>query len=293
MTEKFQKYRWYFLALLFAATSFVWCVVYREDIHGVLTVAFLDVGQGDSIYIEAPNGNQILLDGGPDKKVLKSLGAVMPFYDRSIDLLALSHPHLDHFGGFLYILPRYSVGGFASSGTVHDTSEYKQLLGVLDLPAGQQDSKSIKRIVLERGEEIDMGSGVTLEVLLPDRDVEKTTPHDGVLVMRMNYGKTSIMLTGDMEERLENYLVALDSRGLESTVLKIGHHGSHTSTGRAFLGYVSPEYAVISSDGGKRYGHPHKETLDTISKFGVTVLRTDEDGTIIFKSDGEKISLAQ
>ncbi len=251
-------------------------------------MAFLDVGQGDAVFIEAPNGNQILLDGGPDKKVLKSLASLMPFYDRSIDLLVLSHPHLDHFGGLLYIIPRYFVGGLVSSGAVHQISEFKSFETSLQL-------KDIKTIVLRRGSKIDMGGGVLLEVLLPDRDVAESKPHDGMLVMRLTYGKTSILLTGDMEENLENYLVSLDGDSptsrLKSQILKIGHHGSHTSTSQSFLGYVSPTYAIISSRMGNSYGHPHKETLDILDKFGVKTLRTDISGTVVFKSDGEGVEI--
>ncbi|MDO8493664.1 MAG: MBL fold metallo-hydrolase [bacterium] len=282
MRDKIHKLRWHFLTGLFLATAFTWYVVYREDRHGILTVAFLDIGQGDAIYIEAPNGNQILLDAGPNKKILKALGRVIPFYDRSIDLLALSHPHLDHFGGFLYVIPRYDIGGFVSSGTAHNTSEF----GIFQKSLEQ---KNIKNIVVHRGTKVDMGDGVVLEVLFPDREVTNTTPHDGMLVMRLVYSKTSILLTGDMEENLENYLVSLNTGGLKSQVLKVGHHGSHTSTSRTFLGYVSPTYAVISLGTDNSYGHPHKETLDILNKFGVSTLRTDIEGTIILKSDGESL----
>lgn len=253
-----------------------------------MTVAFLDVGQGDAIFIEAPNGNQILLDAGSNRKVLKSLGVVMPFYDRSIDLLALSHPHLDHFAGFLNIIGRYYVGGIISSGTLHKTSEFKILQN--DIQA-----ENIKNITLHRGMKIDMGDGVFLNVLSPDRDVTNADPHDGMLVMKLIYGNTSVLLTGDMEDDIENYLVALDgnppSGELKSQVLKIGHHGSRTSTSQTFLGYVSPEYAIISSGAGNSYGHPHKETLDILERFEVKLFRTDTDGTVVLKSDGEEVRI--
>ncbi len=282
MKVKIPALKWYVLSTLFLLTIFVWYVIYREDRRGILTVAFLDVGQGDGIFIEAPNGNQILLDAGPDKKVLKSLSRVMPFYDRSIDLLALSHPHLDHLGGFIYVVPRYDIGGLISSGTVHKTSEYNQFQKILK-------DKNIKNIVVQRGMKIDMGDGVLLDVLFPDRDVVNTKPHDGMLVMKLTYGKTSVMLTGDMEENVESYLVSLDGEKLKSDVLKVGHHGSHTSTRQSFLGYLSPRYAVISSGASNSYGHPHRETLDILSRFNIETLRTDTRGTIVMKSDGEEI----
>jgi len=148
---------------------------------------------------------------------------------------------------------------------------------------------------------------VALEVLLPDRDVANAKPHDGMLVVKLTYGKTSVLLTGDMEENLENYLVLIDGARdggdppppagefgeLKSQVLKIGHHGSRTSTSRDFLGYVSPIYAVISSGAGNSYGHPHRETLDILDKFGIKALRTDADGTIIFKTNGEELTVSR
>lgn len=274
----------YFLATLILLAIFVWYVIYREDRRGVLSVTFFDVGQGDAIFIESPNGNQILLDAGPDKKILRLLGSVMPFYDRHIDLLAVSHPHLDHFGGLLSVVQRYKVGGLISSGTINETSEF-------DLFQSSLASRGIRGITLKRGMEIDMGDGVVLDVLFPDRDASSLTPHDGMLVMRLVYGSTSILLTGDMEENLESYLVALEGDDLRSQVLKVGHHGSRTSTSQSFLGYVSPVYAVISSGRNNRYGHPHKDTMESLDRFDIKVFRTDQQGTIKLKSDGESLSI--
>ncbi|MBI5449343.1 MBL fold metallo-hydrolase [Candidatus Gottesmanbacteria bacterium] len=297
LKKALKQWRWIFLVVLFFITTFVWYVIYREDRHGILTVAFLDVGQGDAIYIEAPNGNQILLDGGPDGKVIQALDKVMPFYDRSIDILALSHPHLDHFGGFLDILPRYFVGAVLSSGTLGDTQEYKTF-NKIGLPgqggsylAGRQATSGIKQIIARIGMVIDMGRGVTISVLLPTHDVTNVKPHDGVMVLRLNYGKTSILLTGDMEKNLEDYLITLEGERLQSDVLKVGHHGSKTSSSEELLGFVSPEYAIISVGAKNMYGHPAEEVLGRLASFEIKTLRTDQNGTIILKSDGETLRL--
>ncbi|MEK7066325.1 MAG: MBL fold metallo-hydrolase, partial [Patescibacteria group bacterium] len=252
----------------------------------------LDVGQGDSIYIEAPNGNQIVLDGGPNKKVLQSLGEVMPFYDRSIDLLALSHSHLDHFAGFLDIIPRYSIGAFLSSVTVNDIPEYKTLKNLLGGSTSKYGQASgIKQIVARRGRVIDMGGGVYIDILIPNQDVTNAKIHDGMMVLQLHYGKTSVLLTGDMEQPFEDYLVAFDGEKLKSDVLKVGHHGSRTSSSEEFLGYVSPQYAVISVGEKNMYGHPNKEILDRFEKFDIQVFRTDQNGTVILRSDGETLTL--
>ncbi len=268
------------LGVFVLGNIFIWYVVFAEDRHDLLTVAVMDIGQGDSIFIDAPSGNQLLIDGGPNGKVLRALSGVMPFYDRSIDLLALSHPHADHVAGLVDVMRRYDVSAIVSSGTQHNTPEYESF-----------QKLNIKNYILIRGQRINLGRGVILDVLLPDRDVTNVKPHDGMLVMKLTYGQTCVMLTGDMEDNLENYLLYLSGESLKCDVLKVGHHGSKTSTSQEFVGAVSPKFAVISSGAGNRYGHPHQETLDTLTKFNVETLRTDIVGTVIFKSDGQQVKV--
>lgn len=279
------SFKIYALGVLIIANALVWYAVFREDRRGVLTVSFLDVGQGDSIFIDAPNGNQILLDGGPDKKVLRALSNVMPFYDREIDLLALSHPHIDHLTGFIDVLDRYSVSGFLNSGTKTQTPEYFAFRNHLEV----QPPSGIREIIAKRGMIVDLGDDVYLDVLLPTGDATNLPPHDGMMVTRLRYGNTAVLFTGDMEQGLENYLVSLDGAKLKSDILKVGHHGSKTSTYEALLGYVAPKYAVISVGKNNMYRHPNEATLARLTNFGIPILRTDESGTITFKSDGEKV----
>lgn len=287
MQNKSLKFKAYLIIFLTVANVFIWYAVSRENREGILTVSFLDVGQGDAIFIDAPNGDQILIDGGPDKKVLRSLGGAIPFYDRSIDLLALTHPHADHLAGLLEVLPRYSVLGFLSSGTKAKTPEYFSLTNYL----GTKRPSGMQEVVAKRGTKINLGDGAYIDVLLPITDVASSSPHDGMAVYRLVYGKTSFLFAGDMEKGMENYLVAADGAKLKSDVLKVGHHGSKNSTSEAFLGYVSPKYAVISVGVDNTYGHPAEETIIELEKFGAEVLRTDKLGTVTIKSDGEKISL--
>lgn len=270
------------VGILTASALFVWYVAFTEDRRGILTVTFLDVGQGDAILIDAPNGNQLLIDGGPPGKGVRALSRALPFYDHAVDLVALSHPHLDHFGGFLDIVRAYGVGAVITSGTVNGTPDFAEWQKLLR-------EKELKELVLERGERINLGAGVYVDVLLPDRDVSGDSPHNGTLVLRLTYGTTSFLFTGDMEENLEQYLVSLEGEKLTSTVLKVGHHGSDTSTSKPLLGFVGPQYAVISVGEGNSYGHPKQETLDALSEFGVETLRTDERGDIVLMSNGETV----
>ena len=237
MREKIKKqFRYYFLGLLFLATVFVWYAVFRESRSG-LEIDFLDVGQGDAIFIQAPNGNQVLLDSGPNKKILSELSKVMPFYDRSIDVIIESHPDNDHIAGFIDTLKRYDIGAVMESGVVVDTPVYKELENIIK-------NKNIQKILAKRGMRINMGDGVYIDVLLPALNNPSFSPHDGMIVLRLNYGKNSFLLAGDMEEKMENYLVSIDNLsagGLKSDVLKIGHHGSKTSTSENLLGDVNPD----------------------------------------------------
>lgn len=275
-----------FLATLFLATCLIWYAVFRENREGMLTIAFLDIGQGDAIYIEAPNGNQMLIDGGPPKKILSALRRVTPFYDRSIDILMVTNPDLDHIGGFIDVLGSFKVDKVVEPGTRNVSGVYAELEQSIS-------TEGADRIVAQRGQTIwlDKKHGVSFQVLFPDRNVSGVGTNDGSIVGKLLYGNTSIMFTGDSPQKIEKYLVLLDGDKLDSDILKVGHHGSRTSTSEEFVGFVSPEYAVISNGRGNSYGHPHKETLNTLDKFDVKTFRTDEKGTIIFKTDGETLSI--
>ena len=276
----------FFLALLLAVDIFAWYVLVNEDRRGLLTVSFLDVGQGDAIFIEAPNGNQLLLDGGPDASVLRELGKKMPFYDRSIDVLAVSHSDQDHIAGLPDVLARFSVALVIEGGTMSSTSAYEAL------EHARADEGS--RFVLARAGDrivLDEERGVVLSVLFPDRDASQFETNTGSIVAELVYGDTCFLLTGDSPTAIEEYLVELYNDALECDVLKAGHHGSRTSSSPEFVKAVSPTYAVISAGKENRYGHPHKEVLDILNAAGVKVLRTDEHGVVTFVSDGKDIML--
>lgn len=270
------------LGLLLIATITLWGIVLREERGGLLTVAFLNVGQGDAIYIEAPNGRQMLIDGGPTRSVLSELSKVMPWYDRSIDVLVVTNPDKDHMAGFIDVLKSYTVDAIFESGTVPGTQVYEELQETIA-------NVGVKKILARRGMTIWLNNETRLSVLYPDRDVSGLSSNDGSIVAKLSYGNTSVMLTGDTVSGVEKWLIKLDGKDLKSDVLKVGHHGSRTSTAPEFVGFVAPQFAVISDGVRNRYGHPHKETLDTLAKFKVPVFRTDLLGTIVMHSDGETV----
>ncbi|HBM45386.1 MAG: hypothetical protein UT05_C0011G0030 [Parcubacteria group bacterium GW2011_GWF2_38_76] len=284
MKNKKEKIKIILLCIATLSCFFVWYAVFAEDRQGILTVSFLDVGQGDAIFIDTPNGNQILIDGGPNKKVLQELSRVMPFYDRSIDLVALSHPHTDHVVGLLSVFSRYLVSGFLESGVSVKTPDYVSLKELVA-------ENNVRDVLAIRGMKIDLGGDVTMDVLLPGEDSSKTDPHEGMMVLRLVYGKNSFLLTGDLEKGIENMLVYIEGENLKSDVLKVGHHGTKNASYPSFLGNVKPKYAVISVGKKNMYGHPAPETIKRFEYFGIPVLRTDEEGTITFQSDGEAVVL--
>lgn len=284
------KLRLIILLILFLFTIVCVYAGFREDRRGILTVVFLDVGQGDAIFIEAPNGNQMLIDGGPGRAVLRELSKVMPFYDRSIDIVLATHPDADHISGLNDVLNKYAVGLFVEPGVESDTNIHKEL-------KGRVQAKSIKTIEVRRGMTIDLGRDAVLEILFPVLDPRGMETNAASIVARLVYGENEFLLTGDSPQNIEDYLVfqeklkSSNDDSLQSDVLKAGHHGSKTSTGAEFLAAVSPEYVVISAGKNNRYGHPSPEVLDILNNFGAKILRTDQSGRIIFKSDGMNLEL--
>lgn len=269
------------LALLFLALC-IWYAAIREDRRGLLTVSFLNIGQGDAIFIDAPSGRQALIDGGPGGIVLRELSKVIPWYDRTIDVVIPTHPDADHIGGLVDVLPRYKIGMIVHSDVEGDTATAKALVEA-------QAREGAQQIVARRGQIIDLGGGAYLEILSPDRSVQNVETNTGCVVARLVYGKTSFMLSCDAPKEIENYLVRLDGADLHSDVLKAGHHGSKNSSSELFVGFVNPAYGIFSRGCNNKYGHPAPEIVALFERFGIPTSDTCKDGTITFVSDGEKV----
>lgn len=272
------------------ANAFTWYVIWRETPKEILTVAFLDIGQGDAIYIEAPNGNQALVDGGSGRSVLRALGEVMPFYDRSLDVVIATHPDADHIGGLPFVLDRFAVGAVLEPGVNSETNVYREF-------KRRAGDGTRLHLFARRGLRLRLDRAVTLDILFPDQDPTGWETNTASIVTQLVYGNTSFLLTGDSPIKIEKYLITLDGlpggkagRRLQSDVLKVGHHGSRTSTAPEYAAVVNPQYAIISAGLQNRYGHPHQEVLDNLAKIGATILRTDKQGTIIFQSDGRTLT---
>jgi competence protein ComEC len=282
---KLKKYLPYiFLITLVFASSYIWYVVYKKENNIPLaTVAYLDIGQGDSIFIEAPNGHQMLIDGGPDRRVLGKLASVMPWGDKSLDVVLATHTDADHIGGLPDVLENYSVGTMIENGGASDTKIY-----------GRLESDIVKtktpKIIAHKGMRIMLDSvhNVYVDILFPDRDISHfTEANDGSIVARLVYNREAFMLTGDATVYTENLIMQTEGgESLHSQVLKLGHHGSHTSSSQLWLEKVHPDMAIISAGLNNRYGHPHKEILDRLKTLGIPYRATYKEGTIIYKTDG-------
>lgn len=271
----------YLVVLLAAGNLFVWYAAAAEE-RRELTIAFLDVGQGDAIYIESPAGVRVLVDGGPGRSVLAGLGVLMPFYERSLDLIVVSNPDQDHIAGLVDVLGRYDVGAVLEPGTVPQTQIY-------DIFSHAVSEEGSRRILARRGMRIDLGRGVTLDILFPDREASGLSTNTGSIVAKLAYGETSVMLPGDTTSAIEEYLAMRDGERLDVDILKLAHHGSKTSSSDAFLSATTPDYAIISAGKENRYGHPHGDVLKRLKRRGVPVLATFKEGAIVFESDGVRL----
>ncbi len=265
---------------LLLVVTLVWTRVWRFK-TGQLVVAFLDVGQGDAIYIESPTGRQVLVDGGAGGAVLRELGQVMPWFDRSLDLVIASHPDADHVGGLIDVFKRYQVAGFMESGVESDNRLDDNLRDLVE-------REPATLLLARRGQVVELGGGARLEILFPDRDPSGWETNEASIVARLVYGQHEFLLTGDAPLSVERRLLAAPET-LGADVLKAGHHGSRTSTGDDWLAAVNPDWTIISAGAKNRYGHPHPELLARVAKTSSTVVKTVERGTIVFKTDGREL----
>jgi competence protein ComEC len=273
------------LAVLGVASILVWWVNLTQP-DGYLHVHFLNVGQGDGIFIQTPSGRQVLVDGGSDPQVLfNELGAAMPFWDRSIDVLLLTHPDFDHMGAQLAVPERYNIAQAVVSAvtiTNKDGQAWKDIVTTASIPVVAQSA----------GGWIDLGDGVALWFLWPSDEpamkrsnVDVNDKNEHSLVAMLVYGELRLLLTGDAGLPAERAMIHTGAP-LAAQILKVGHHGSNSSTGTDFVTEVNPSIAVVQV-GQNRYGHPTQEVLDALS--GRIILRNDLHGRIHMWSDGQHL----
>jgi competence protein ComEC len=272
--------------LITVATLYAYSYAVFLTPSNILSVSFLDVGQGDAIYIRTPNGNDVLIDGGPDDSVIQKLHEVVPSFDRDIDLIIETHPDKDHIAGLIPVFEQYNVNNFlrseVSSGTSFDIA----------LQEHAQREFELKNILARRGERIilDKKYGVYLDILFPDQDTSNfKETNDASIVARLVYKSKSFLLTGDSPSSVEQFLARNDKQLIKSTVLKLGHHGSKTSSSEEFLDQVQPAYAIVSAGKNNSYHHPNQTVVDRVNSHQSKLLSTIDLGTITFETDGTDI----
>lgn len=246
-----------------------------------LEVHFLDVGQGDAIFIQAPNGKQMLVDGGRNSSVIRELSNFIKWNDKDIDVVLATHPDSDHIGGLPEVFDRFNILNYLDNGKPSEEYLYREVQNRLSL----QSSRYLKAT---RGLNIilDKRAGVYFQVLFPSEDFSLDNDNEMSVVGRLVYGDTSFLLTGDAGKMVENMLVYSDGDLLRSDILKAGHHGSKSSSGLLFLEKVAPEYSVISASANNSYGHPDGGVIKNLESVGSEILETSKEGSVSFYSDG-------
>lgn len=266
------------LLLIAFLVSFTAVSLPDDNLH----VSFLDIGEGDSILVQIA-GKSILIDGGPSPQaVCLALSEKLPFWDHSIDMVILTHPHLDHLSGLVEVLKRYRVKQVLAPGITTSSPVYQEWIRLIR-------TRNIEYTLVKTGQQVSIGDRVVLEVLnspeLILEDSESAMENEG-LVIRLAMDDISFLITGDIQQKAELDLVNRRAN-INCTVLKVAHHGSVTSSSPAFLSVAQPQFAVISASADNTFGHPDPETIKRLQ--GVITYRTDISGTIEFTTDGEKL----
>lgn len=293
-----KKYKFYALFLLLVVAILIWSPIVVFGFNSGVKVWFFDVGQGDAEFLDFADGNQVLIDGGPDVEILQRLGKAMPFYDKSIDLIILTHPHKDHVFGLIEVLNRYDVERVIMPKINFKSSFYKEFMNIIKL-------KNISVDYLSSGDSLEIGDYSRFDFISPDSNGAKEDEfgmetesfgskgqdlNDVSLVSKFIYGNIAILFTGDAGVDIESNIIR-KGYNLKSDILKVGHHGSKYSSSEEFLKSVNPDYAIIQSGAGNRYGHPTQQTLSRLSDIGAKIFRNDLNGDIVFESDGNLIFL--
>lgn len=248
----------------------------------LLTVVFLDIGQGDAIFIETPDGQQMLIDGGPDSSILRELPKFMSIFDRSIDVILATHPDKDHVAGLVDVLSRYKVGKIIETENKNETA-------VSDAFSNYSEKEGAEIFLARAGQTLTLGASTTIKIFSPAYNPQDWESNASSIVVKVSYGDIDFLLTGDAPINTEEYLVKVYGSELVSEVLKVGHHGSRTSTSDLFLNTVRPSFAVVSAGRGNNYGHPHQEVVDKVLARNINIESTIDNGSVVFKSDGQRV----
>lgn len=286
MREHKNKIYFFVIIFLSLSTIFVWRLVFAQ--HEGADVIFFDIGQGDSALISESNNVQILIDGGPSGAVMSKLGSAMPWGDNTIEIVIVTHPDKDHIAGLVDVFERYNIGTVIATMVPHSLAEYQEIKRLIN-------QKNIPVVHIKAPQRIFLEQGSYLDIIYPF-DVSNITEKDSTnaksIVGRFIYGSTSVLFTGDLEIPQETELL-FKQLNVSADILKVGHHGSKTSSGDDFLDAVNPIIAVISSGKNNRYGHPHEEAIQRILQKNIKIMRTDEQRDILLHTNGSTWNIVE
>lgn len=245
-----------------------------------MLVHFINVGQGDAILIQSPNGKTMLIDGG-----VKGEGSNVVSYLREqgvkqLDYVVATHPDADHIGGLISVLNSVSIKHFLDSGKVHTSQTYEEMISLIS-------AKNIPYIVPKTGDNVKLDDTLDITVLNADEDASDN--NEASIVLKVVYNNVSFLLTGDAGIDVEKEMMA--SQDVHATVLKAGHHGSNTSSSPAFINAVDPEVSILSYGQDNKYGHPHFEVVESLQAAGSKIYGTAESGHIVITTDGHSYSV--
>jgi len=273
----FKRFRLVVTILLIGTAVVLW----QQQRPWNFSVTFFDIGQGDAHLIKTPAHQTILIDGGPNRTILRKLGSALPWTTRTIDLMILSHPHADHVTGLIEVLKRYKVKQVVATWAAYNTPEYATWQKIIT-------DKKIPLLIAQAGQNLELADGVKLTILWPTVSMAGVVTKDvnfTSIVNKICWQATCALFTGDTPKENEQELLSLGAN-LKAQILKVAHQGSRTSSSEDFLRAVAPEVAVIPV-GENNYGHPHTEVVERLQRLVRTVLRTDQVGDITFVSNGE------
>jgi competence protein ComEC len=277
-----------FIFSIFILFGFIGLVCWQlfQFYDGKLHVVFCDVGQGDAILITTPSRKRILVDGGVDESIFACLSAHMPFWERRIDLMILSHPHADHLNGLVSVLDRYTISYFATEPLKNDTAGFKELLRKIK-------EKRVTSTSVLAGIVIRIGDGVVIRVVGPTQEyLDQTSPKGsigesaefGSIIQQISYGNVDVLLDGDSQ--VSGMKQAQKKLNGQIEVLQVPHHGSRFGLDKALVDELAPKVAIFSV-GKNMYGHPAPSMLTLLQNAGIQYFRTDEDGDVEIVSDGK------
>jgi len=252
-----------------------------QEQTNILKVHFLDVGQGDSILIKLPNGKNMLVDAGKNESASTIINYLKNEGVKKLDYLVGTHPHEDHIGSLDTVIENFEISEILMPKATNNTQTYRDVLTAIK-------KKGLQVTTAKAGVDIINDVDLSIKILAPcGKDYESLNNFSAVI--KIKYGDVAFLLMGDAEELSEKEILA-SGADVNAQVLKVGHHGSQSSTSPEFLKAVNPKYAVISVGVGNDYHHPHQFTLNKLQKAEITILRTDQNGSIVFTTDGKEIS---